>query len=57
MNRYVFILFVLVGMADLLYGIVFKDRISILIGSVITILTIYVARRRKTEDDTTDPSP
>ena len=57
MNRYVFVLFVLAGVGDLLYGIVFKDRISILIGSVIAILTIYVARRRKTDDDTTDPSP
>jgi len=57
MNRYVLIFFMIVGVGDLLYGIVCEDRISILVGSIIVILTIYIARRRRPGDDTTDHSP
>lgn len=57
MNRYVLIFFMIAGAGDLLYGIVWEDRISILVGSIIVILTIYIARRRRPGDDTTDHSP
>jgi len=32
---------------DFLYGIFFKDRLSVLVGAIMVILTIYVARKQK----------
>jgi len=58
MNKYFLGFFMIVGVGDLCYGIFFKDRISVLVGGVMVILTIYVARKqRKTEKDKTAQSP
>lgn len=61
MNRYFIVFFMIVGVADLLYGIFSGDRISIFVGGGLTILTIYVARKqwnqRKNERDTPVQSP
>jgi len=58
MNRYFLIFFMVVGAGDLLYGIFSKDQISVLVGAIILILTIYVARKKgketkETKDDAT----
>jgi positive regulator of sigma E activity len=54
MSRYFVIFFMFVGAGDFLYGIFFKDRISVLVGAIILILAIYVARkqRKETKDET-----
>ncbi len=58
MNKYFLIFFMIVGVGDFFYGILFKDWISVLVGAIILILTIYVARkRRKTEKNKTAQSP
>jgi len=57
MNKYFLIFFMILGAGDFLYGILSGDQISVLVGSLIMILTIYIARRKKPEDDTKGPSP
>ena len=58
MNRYFIAFFMIVGAGDFCYGIFFKDRISVFVGTTILILTIYVARKqRKTGKDKTAQSP
>ncbi len=57
MKKYSLIFFMILGIGDFLYGILSGDQISVLVGSVIMILTIYIARRKKPEDDTKGPSP
>jgi len=47
MNRYFIVFFMIVGVADLLYGIFSGDRISVLVGGGLTILTIYVAWKQR----------
>jgi hypothetical protein len=45
MNRFFIVFFMVVGAGDFLYGIFFKDRVSVLVGAIMSILTIYVARK------------
>ena len=56
MKKYFLIFFMIVGAGDFLYGVFSGDQLSILMGAVIMILTIYIARRKKTENDTKSPS-
>ena len=44
MNRYVLILFAVIGLLDLLYGLFFQDRISIIVGLLITGIAIYAIK-------------
>ena len=46
MNRYLFAFFVIFGVSDFIYGIFFKDRISILIGGLIVFITFYIANKK-----------
>jgi hypothetical protein len=46
MNRYVLIFFAVVGLLDLLYGLFFQDRISIIVGLVITGIAIYAIKTK-----------
>ncbi|MDI6615877.1 MAG: hypothetical protein QME27_04125 [Syntrophaceae bacterium] len=57
MKKYFLIFFMILGAGDFLYGILSGDQISVLVGSLIMILTIHIARRKKPEDDTKGPSP
>lgn len=57
MKKYFLIFFMILGAGDFLYGILSGDQISVLVGSVIVIISIYIARRKKPENDTKGPSP
>lgn len=58
MNRYFIIFFMIVGVGDFLYGILSGDRISVLVGGFLTVLTIYVAwKQRKNKRDNPVQSP
>jgi len=54
MNRYFIAFFMMVGVGDVCYGMFFKDRISVLVGAIILILSVYGARKQKkdTKDKT-----
>ena len=56
MKKYFLIFFMILGAGDFLYGILSGDQISVLVGSVIVILSIYIARRKNSENDTKGPS-
>jgi hypothetical protein len=47
MNKYVFVLFVGIGLADFLYGIYAQDRVSLIVGPVIIAITAYIAWSKK----------
>ncbi|MBW2599750.1 MAG: hypothetical protein JRC60_06680 [Deltaproteobacteria bacterium] len=47
MNKYFIAFFMIVGIGDFFYGIFFKDQISVLVGAIILVLAIYVARRQR----------
>ncbi|MBW2651259.1 MAG: hypothetical protein JRC66_09745 [Deltaproteobacteria bacterium] len=47
MNRYLFALFIIFGVSDFIYGIFFKDRISVLIGGLIVFIAVYIANKKK----------
>ncbi|MBW2595915.1 MAG: hypothetical protein JRC93_08060 [Deltaproteobacteria bacterium] len=47
MNRYLFAFFVVLGVSDFIYGIFFKDRISVLIGGLIVFIAFYIANKKK----------
>ena len=52
MNRYLFAFFIIFGVSDFIYGIFFKDRISVLIGGLIVFIAFYIAnKKRKNEKD------
>ena len=46
MNRTVLIIFAVIGLLDLLYGLFFQDRISIFVGLLITGIAIYAMKTR-----------
>ena len=46
MNRFVLILFAVIGLLDLLYGLFFQDRISIIVGLLISGIAIYAIKSR-----------
>ncbi len=46
MNRFVLILFAVIGFLDLLYGLFFQDRISIVVGLLITGIAIYAIKSK-----------
>lgn len=46
MNRYVLVLFAVIGLLDLLYGLFFQDRISIIVGLLITGIAIYAIKSK-----------
>jgi hypothetical protein len=47
MKKYILILFIVLGVADFLYGIFYEDRISIIAGAGIVLITLYLARDMK----------
>ena len=49
MKKYILILLIVLGIADFLYGIFYKDRISIIAGAGIVLITLYIARDTKKE--------
>jgi inner membrane protein involved in colicin E2 resistance len=57
MKKYFLVFFMILGAGDFLFGILSGDRISVLVGSLIMILTLYIVRRKRPEDDTKGPSP
>ncbi|MBW2599788.1 MAG: hypothetical protein JRC60_06880 [Deltaproteobacteria bacterium] len=50
MNRYLFAFFVVLGVSDFIYGIFFKDRISVLVGALIIFIAFYIANNEKDEN-------
>jgi inner membrane protein involved in colicin E2 resistance len=44
MKKYILILFIVLGIIDFLYGIFSGDRISIIAGAGIVLITLYIAR-------------
>jgi len=47
MKKVILIFFMLLGVVDFLYGIFCKDRISIIAGAGIVLITLYIARDMK----------
>ena len=44
MKKFILILLIVLGIADFLYGIFYGDRISIIAGAGIVLVTLYIAR-------------
>jgi len=52
MNRYLFAFFIILGVSDFIYGIFFKDSISVLMGGLIVFIAFYIVnKKRKSEKD------
>jgi len=49
MNRSILIFFIVLGMADLVYGLWYGDRISVMIGVVIVVVTLSIMKKNKEE--------
>ena len=46
MNRYVLIIFAVIGLLDLLYGLFFQDRISIFAGLLISGIAFFALKTK-----------
>ena len=42
MKRFVLPFFILLGALDFLYGVIFRDRISMIAGGAIVVIAIYI---------------
>jgi len=42
-----FIFFILLGALDFLYGLLYKDQLSIVAGGAIVAITIYIWKKKK----------
>lgn len=47
MKKYVPILFLILGIIDLIYGITTGDRISLVIGGAMIVIALYVVKKEK----------
>jgi hypothetical protein len=47
MHPILVVFFIVLGLADFLYGLFFDDRLSVLAGPLIIAVTIYIAKFRK----------
>jgi hypothetical protein len=47
MKRTVLIFFIVLGALDFTYGVVTGDRISIIAGGAIVVITVYIWKKKK----------
>jgi hypothetical protein len=47
MKRFFLIFFVVIGALDFLYGLVYKDQLSIIAGGAIVAITVYIWKKKK----------
>lgn len=47
MKIFIIVIFIVLGVADFLYGVIYGDRISIIAGIGIVLITLYIARDMK----------
>ena len=46
MKKVVIAFFLILGILDFLYGIFFRDNVSIIAGAAIVAITIYIVRKK-----------
>ena len=47
MNKFLPAVFVGLGAADCLYGIIYRDPVSVVAGGLIAVIAVYIALKRK----------
>jgi membrane protein implicated in regulation of membrane protease activity len=47
MKKYAIIIFLILGILDLIYGIMTGDRISLIIGGAMVVISLYVIKKEK----------
>jgi hypothetical protein len=59
MKKYIPIFFMILGAADLIYGLWSGDRISLLIGVIIILIAVSIIRKGKQEEknDSSEKKP
>ena len=46
MKRFFLIFFIIIGALDFLYGLLYKDPLSIIAGGAIVALTVYIWKKK-----------
>jgi len=49
MKIFFLIFFILLGALDFLYGLLYKDQLSIMAGFAIVVITVYIWKKKKKE--------
>jgi hypothetical protein len=47
MKPFFLIFFIVLGTLDLLYGVLYKDQVSIIAGGAIVAITVYIWKKKK----------
>jgi len=47
MKTFFLIFFIVLGALDFLYGLLYKDQLSIMAGSAIVVITVYIWKKKK----------
>ena len=47
MKKFVIPFFIVLGALDFLYGVIFGDRISVIAGGAIVVITLYMLKTKK----------
>lgn len=47
MKLFFLIFFILIGALDFLYGLLYKDQLSIIAGGAIVVITVYIWKKKK----------
>jgi len=47
MKLFFLIFFIVLGALDLLYGVLYKDQVSVMAGGAIVAITVYIWKKKK----------
>jgi len=47
MKLFFLIFFIVLGALDFLYGLLYKDQLSIMAGGAIVVITVYIWKKKK----------
>jgi hypothetical protein len=47
MKLFFLIFFILLGALDLLYGVLYKDQLSVMAGGAIVAITVYIWKKKR----------
>jgi hypothetical protein len=47
MKLFFLIFFIILGAVDLLYGVLYKDQISVMAGGAIVAITVYIWKKKR----------
>jgi inner membrane protein involved in colicin E2 resistance len=47
MKKYAIIIFLILGIFDIIYGILTGDKISLFIGGLMVVISLYVVKKEK----------